>query len=116
MFEMKTKHLVLLAITLSVFVLALAAHSIPTNSLCVCTDRAGDATRTAGFDLCLVCQLQTGVIVSVILPLLPEGGWVGLNYVSSQVPQKHVARIPHPPTNFLIQFYIAPILKMAFSR
>jgi len=94
---MKTQHLLFLAITLSVSLLALTAHSIPTNSLCVCTDRAGDTTRTAGLDLCLVCQLQTGVIVSVILLILPDGGLAGLNYASSQIPEKHATRIPHPP-------------------
>lgn len=99
-YEMKTKHLLFLVLTLSVFLLGLAAHAVPANSLCVCTDRAGDAPRTTGFDICLVCQLQAGVIVSVILPLFPEGGMVGLNYVSSQIPQKHAARIPHPPTRF----------------
>jgi hypothetical protein len=97
---MKTQQLLFLVLTLSVFLLGLAAHAIPSNLLCVCTDRAGDAPRTAGFDLCLVCQLQTGVIVSVILPLLPEGGLVGLNYLSSQIQQKHATLIPHPPTRF----------------
>ena len=97
---MKTKHAVLLAITLSVFLFALAAHAIPSNPICICTEPAGEAPRAAGFDLCLVCQLQTGVIVSVNVPLLPEGSFVDLIYVSSLVPQKHAARIPHPPNKF----------------
>lgn len=95
---MKTQQLLFLTLILGVLLLGLAAHAIPATSLCVCTDRAGDVPRAAGFDICLVCQLQTGIILSVILPLLPESNLVGLIYVSSQVPQKHATRIPHPPT------------------
>lgn len=95
---MKTQQLLFLILTLSVFLLALAVHALPSYPLCDCTDRTGDTPRTAGFDLCLVCQLQAGVIVSVIVPVLPEGNLVGLQYTYSSFPKTHVVVIPHPPT------------------
>ncbi len=95
---MKTNHLFLLVLTLSLFLVALTAHSIPASSLCVCIEPAGSVARTSGLEACLVCQLQTGVVTATISPIVPDDVLVEVDCPSSQSPQKHADQIPHPPS------------------
>ncbi len=97
MTRMKKNHLFFLALTLSLFLIALAAHSVPASSLCVCTEPAGSTARTSGLETCLVCQLQTGVVTTNISPVIPDDELDEVDCPSSQIPQKHADQIPHPP-------------------
>jgi hypothetical protein len=57
-----------LVFTLSVLLLGLVAHSIP--SVCSCV--VFSESRTGSSDTCMVCQLQAGAQVSSLLMLSPD--------------------------------------------
>ena len=59
--DMNVHRTFLLAITLTLLVFGLTAHSLPAISLCGCVTTPEDGTGVSNLDLCLICQLQTGV-------------------------------------------------------
>src|SRR5690349_21580894 len=70
---MKTSQRFHLACAVCLLLIGLLAHSVPASTLCGCMETQDDAAVGWEFDTCLVCQLQTGVIFTVILSLLSDG-------------------------------------------
>lgn len=87
----------LLITILTSMVLGLAAHSLPVD-LCTCGTPSGeDAASPITPDLCLVCQLESGVHT----PALSSGLVSDLVFqVSDQpalTPLEHTVQVLHPP-------------------
>ena len=61
---MNTLRRLLLAVTLTLLLFGLAAHSLPTSSLCGCVSVPQEGSGASNPDLCLICQLQTGIYTS----------------------------------------------------
>jgi len=89
-----------LALTLSLLLLGLAAHSAPAASLCACTNVPDSANGALELEACLVCQLQTGVQVSTVSPFHLDSKLPGANNFPSSLPLKHADKIIHPPILF----------------
>ena len=86
-----------LTLTLGLLLLGLAAHAMPTNSLCACIGDTADLSGESGLEACLVCQLQNGVIVIPVLAALPNCDSSSANHPIGLHPLEHNDEIPHPP-------------------
>jgi hypothetical protein len=89
-----------LVITLSLLLLGLAAHAVPSVSVCACADISESQTGSSELDACLVCQLQTGVQVSSISMLSPGDKMLEVASTLFLIPLEHTTRIPRPPILF----------------
>jgi hypothetical protein len=58
---MNGSHRVLLIVTLAFLLVGLSAHLFPAASLCECLSQSQEDARATNLDLCLICQLQTGI-------------------------------------------------------
>lgn len=84
-----------LTLTLTLLLFGLAAHSLSVASLCGCMSAPQDSA--ANLDLCLVCQLQTGIHTSPS-PECPNGdGALYLNNQPALNLLEHTVPILHPP-------------------
>lgn len=98
--NMKINHRFLLAITLILLVFGLAAHSLPAVSLCECVSASLDEASTSNLDLCLICQLQTG-IHTTSYSASPNRDRI-FHHHSQLIlnPLEYVTPVLHPPTTF----------------
>jgi len=97
---MKTSWRVFLALTLSLLLLGLAAHSVPAIPTCACVNNLNESNTSFGLEACLVCQLQTGVCITANLSDLPDNIPAGGKNPFRPSPLKHAAEISHPPILF----------------
>ena len=86
----------LLAIVLTLFLLGLVAHLLPV-ALCGCATLAGESDAGSNPDLCLVCQLQAGIHISVQYTGLNHETALKIYDRSVLKPLNHVSRVLHPP-------------------
>jgi hypothetical protein len=95
--SMKLHQRILLVVTLTVLLLGLAAHSLPV-SLCGCLNTPDDTTSASYLDVCLVCQLQTGIHTSVHASSLSNDQVYEESDHPRLKPLEHTIQVLHPPT------------------
>ena len=88
----------ILALTLCLLMIGLAAHSASAVSLCACVEATEDGNRVSGVDACLVCQLQSGVLTASLPTPMAGGKLPGVIHLPTQIPLERADRISHPPT------------------
>ncbi|MCG2787783.1 MAG: hypothetical protein L6461_22065 [Anaerolineae bacterium] len=89
-----------LVFTLSLLLLGLAAHAVPSGSVCACADVSESQTGSPGLDACLVCQLQTGIQVSSVSVLSPGDEMPEVASILFLIPLEHTTQISRPPILF----------------
>ena len=89
-----------LVFTLSLLLLGLSAHSVPSVSVCACADISESQTGSLGLDACLVCQLQTGIQASSVSALSPGDEMPEVVSILFLIPLEHTTRISRPPILF----------------
>ena len=97
---MNTPRRFFLVFTLTMLLLGLAAHSVPSVSVCACADYSEGQTGSSGLDACLVCQLKAGAQVSSVSTLSPGDELPGVDSTLFLILLEHATRIPHPPILF----------------
>jgi hypothetical protein len=90
----------LLVFTLSLLLLGLAAHAVPSVSVCACADISESQAGSPGLDACLVCQLQTGIQVSSVSALAPGDEISEVVSILFLIPLEHATQISRPPILF----------------
>ena len=84
-------------VTLILIMIGLSAHLLPGASLCTCVSKTSEGPRASNFDLCLVCQLQTGIHASSRLAdLTPEITPRISTMLTSRI-LEHASSVLHPP-------------------
>lgn len=83
-----------LALILCLLLIGVISHSIPSLSLCPCTETQNSKT----LDVCLVCQLQLGILCSCALYSLISETLFSAEFALSSIPLEFIEQIPHPPT------------------
>lgn len=86
-----------LIVTMILLLFGSLSHVLPAGALCECLSQPQKDTNSSNFDLCLVCQMQSGML-SEVLP-------IALNHeIASQVsvklalsPLEYVFPVLHPP-------------------
>ena len=86
----------LLAMILTLLLLGLVAHSLPVT-LCGCAKLANESDTAWNPDLCLVCQLQAGIHLSVYNAGLNQEIALRMDDRSVLNPLNHTSRVLHPP-------------------
>ncbi|OGO27829.1 MAG: hypothetical protein A2Z16_02050 [Chloroflexi bacterium RBG_16_54_18] len=89
---------ILLALTLGLLVLGLAAHSLPIPSLCACVSPANDAGYAASMDACLACLLHTGIYIPGFQQLNKSASLPRMVEFSGLSARELHLEITHPPT------------------
>ena len=87
----------MLIVTLALLLVGLSAHLLPAASLCDCVSQFQEDARASNPDLCLVCQLQTG-IHSALSPADPNHEMV--QQVNIRINLRSLERafpVLHPP-------------------
>lgn len=85
-----------LALTLCLLLIGLVSHSIPSLSICPCSETQNKNTETLKLDVCLVCQLQAGVLSVHILHHF-SGEINKAGYELNSIPLEITDKIHHPP-------------------
>lgn len=94
---MNTSQRLYLTVTLCLLLFGLMAHSMPSSSLCSCAEIQANTDIASGFDACLVCQLQSGVIDTSFSSLFSKSILPGVNSPAESTPLEHGDQISHPP-------------------
>ena len=90
----------ILALTLCLLMIGLAAHSASPDSLCACVEATEDGNSVSGVDACLVCQLQSGVLTASLPTPMADGKSPGVIQLPIRIPLERAERISHPPILF----------------
>jgi hypothetical protein len=93
----KSRHILILLI-LSLLVLGLTAHSLPTAALCACVNPSDDTGSAPPMEACLVCLLQAGVCCPYSQTISTSANLRNMDEIPSPNPLEHPIRITHPPT------------------
>ncbi len=83
-----------LALILCLLLIGVISHSMPSLSLCPCTETQNGKT----LDACLVCQLQLGILCACALYRLFGEMLFSAGFALNSTPLEFIQRIPHPPT------------------
>ena len=94
---MNTSQRLCLAFTLCLLLFGLAVHAVPSVSSCTCVEIQNDKDIASGFDACLVCQLQSGLIETSFSSLFSDSTPSGVNKPANSAPLEHADQISHPP-------------------
>ena len=94
---MNTSQRLFLAVTLCLLLFGLMAHSMPSSSLCSCAEIQDNTDIASGSDVCLVCQLQSGIIDISFSSLFSKSILAGANSPAESTPLEHGDQISHPP-------------------
>jgi hypothetical protein len=89
-----------LVFTLSLLLLGLAAHAVPSGSVCACADISESQAGSPGLDACLACQLQAGVQVFSVSALSPGDETPEVVSILFLIPLEHTTQISRPPILF----------------
>lgn len=89
-----------LFLTLCIIVIGLVSHSIPSLSICSCSESQSKNTETLKVDICLVCQLQAGVLGIHIFHHLSNETLLNTVSELDLVPLDVTDQIHHPPILF----------------
>lgn len=88
---------ILLGATLALMIFGLSAHSFPAISLCKCITTPADDAGASDVELCLVCQMQSGVHVPPIPTYLHHDITIQTDNRLELYPLERVFPVLHPP-------------------
>lgn len=91
-----------LALTLCLLLIGLVSHSIPSLSICSCSESQNKNTEPLKLDVCLVCQLQAGVISVHIIHHFSGQMLFKAGYELNSIRLDITEQIHHPPILLLI--------------
>lgn len=97
---MNSSQRLILTLTLCLLMVGLAAHSASAIPLCNCVDATEGGSDASGVDVCLVCQLQSGVLTASFPTPIADGKSPGVIHLPTRIPLERATRISHPPILF----------------